>query len=119
MIAPNLCYSEWLRRSWNVGVNSRGGVTKALFINFPFKEMFNIETIPISLFESFPYLIGITAAELWRHLSDMNMIFSHVEQCFDNAKNLENNGMEEICLVTPTLALQAGQPDYGLFLWPI
>ena len=38
--------------------------------------IFDDEKIPVMFFESLPYLTGVTALELWRHLSNTNVIFN-------------------------------------------
>ena len=54
---------------------SRVGVTKAPFVNFSISKTLDLAKLPAGLFESNSYLTGVTAAELRRHLSNMNMIF--------------------------------------------
>ena len=52
------------------------GVTKAPFINFSVSKIFDLAKLLLRLFESHLYLTGATAAELRRHLSNINMIFN-------------------------------------------
>ena len=52
------------------------GVTKAPFVNFSVSRILDLVKAPVRLFESHSYLTGATAAELRRHLSNMNMIFN-------------------------------------------
>ena len=51
------------------------GVTKAPFVNFSVSKIFVVAKVPLRLFESHVYLTGATAAELRRHLSNINAIF--------------------------------------------
>ena len=51
------------------------GVTKAPFVNFSGSEIFDLAKIPLRLFLSQIYLTGATAAELRRHLTNINVIF--------------------------------------------
>ena len=51
------------------------GVTKAPFVNFSVSKIFVVAKVPLRLFESHLYLTGATAAELRRHLSNINAIF--------------------------------------------
>ena len=52
------------------------GVTKAPFVNFPVSKIFDLAKVPVRLFVSHSYLTGVTTAELWQHLSNMNTIFN-------------------------------------------
>ena len=52
------------------------GVTKAPFVNFSVSKIFDLAKVPDRLFESRPYLTGITAAQLRRYLSNINVIFN-------------------------------------------
>ena len=52
------------------------GVTKAPFVNFSVSRIFDLVKAPVRLFKSHSYLTGTTAAELRRHLSNINMIFN-------------------------------------------
>ena len=51
------------------------GVTKAPFANFSVSEIFDLVKVPARFPESHSYLTGVTAAELRRHLPNINMIF--------------------------------------------
>ena len=77
-------------------------VTKAPFVNFSVSKIFVLAKVPLRLFESHLYLTGATAAELQRHLSNINAIFNSVACVLMILKNSENKGSEEIGLVTPT-----------------
>ena len=57
---------------YNPGV----GVTKAPFVDFSVSKIFVLAKVPLRLFESHLYLTGATAAELRRHLSNINAISS-------------------------------------------
>ena len=52
------------------------GVTKAPFVNFSVSKIFDLAKVPVIFFESLLYLTGITAAELRRYLSNINVIFN-------------------------------------------
>ena len=49
------------------------GVTKAPFIIFPVSKIFDFAKITIRFVESHLYSTGVTAAELRRHLSNINV----------------------------------------------
>ena len=63
------------RRLQNSSTSPGVGVTKAPFVNFSISKIFDPAKVPVILFASHSYLIGVTAAELRQHLSNMNMIF--------------------------------------------
>ena len=68
-----------LLRLVNVGYHafpSGVGVTKAPFVNFSVSKIFDLAKVNLRSFESHSYLTGITAAELRRYLSNINMIFN-------------------------------------------
>ena len=52
------------------------GVTKAPFVNFSTSKNFDMAKVPLRLFESSVYLTGAPAAELRRHLSNINVVFN-------------------------------------------
>ena len=52
------------------------GVTKAPFVNFSVSKILDLSKVPLKSFESHSYLTGATAAELRRHLSNINVIFN-------------------------------------------
>ena len=52
------------------------GVTKTLFVNFSVSKMFDLAKVHVRFLESYSYLTGVPAAELRRHLSDINAIFN-------------------------------------------
>ena len=52
------------------------GVTKAPFVNFSVSKIFGLAKVHVRFPESHPYLTGVTAAELRRHLPNMNAIFN-------------------------------------------
>ena len=52
------------------------GVTKAPFANFSLSKIFDLAKVPVRFPESHSYLTGVTAAELRRHLPNMNAIFN-------------------------------------------
>ena len=52
------------------------GLNKALFVNFSVGKIFDLAKVPARLFESRSYLTGISAAELRRYLSNINVIFN-------------------------------------------
>ena len=52
------------------------GVTKAPFVNFSASKIFHLSKVPLKSFESHLSLTGATAAELRRHLSNINVIFN-------------------------------------------
>ena len=75
------------------------GVTKAAFDSFSEIMIFDLVKVPLRLYESHLYLTGATAAELRRHLSNINVIFNNWHVFFGNAESSENNG--ENWLSTP------------------
>ena len=52
------------------------GVTKAPFANFSVSKIFNLAKVPVRFPESHSHLTGVTAAELRRHLPNINVIFN-------------------------------------------
>ena len=58
------------------GVSSGVGVTKNPFANFSVSKIFDLAKVPVRISESQSYLTGVTAAELRRHLPNMNAIFN-------------------------------------------
>ena len=63
--------------AWCCIPNTSGmGVTKAPFVNFSVSKIFNLSKVHLKIFESHLYLAGDTAAELRRHLSNVNVIFN-------------------------------------------
>ena len=68
------CYSddELLRFHWYWG-----GGTKAPFVNFSVSKIFDHAKVPVKFVESHSYLTGVTAAELRRHLTIINVIFNN------------------------------------------
>ena len=52
------------------------GVTKALIVNFSVSKSLDNANEQITFFESHSYMRGVTAAEPWGHLSNMNVIFN-------------------------------------------
>ena len=59
-----------------IGYDAGVGVTKAPFVNFLVSKIFDLAKVPFRLFESHLYLTGVTAAELRRHLPNINVIFN-------------------------------------------
>ena len=76
-------------------------------------KFFNLAKVPLKSLESHLYLTGATAAELWWHLSNINVIFNSYHVFWQCWKILENSGMEEIGLVTPTLGFVLVDLSHG------
>ena len=57
------------------------GVTKAPFANFSVSKIFDLAKVPLKLFESHLYLTGATAAELRRHLPNINHPWCTAPSC--------------------------------------
>ena len=57
-------------------LSSGVGVTKAPFVNFSVSKIFDLAKAHVRFFESHSYLTGVTAAELRRHLPNINVIFN-------------------------------------------
>ena len=53
-----------------------GVLTKAPFVNFSAGKGFDVAKVPVRLFQSNSYLTCITAVELWRHFSNISVIFN-------------------------------------------
>ena len=53
-----------------------GGVIKAPLLNFSVSNIFDLAKVPVTFFESHSYLTGVTAAQLRRHLSNMNVVLN-------------------------------------------
>ena len=75
-IEMSLVYNDGLYpatgKMWKFGV----GVTKAPFVNFSVSRIFDLAKVHVRLFQPHSYLTDVTAAELRRHLPNMNMIFN-------------------------------------------
>ena len=52
------------------------GVTKAPFVNFSVSKIFDCAKVTVRFDVSHSYLTGVTAAELRRHLSNINVLFN-------------------------------------------
>ena len=78
-------------------VAPRGVVTKAHLINFFVKRMLAFVTLPVRCFDSLSYLVGVTAAVLWWHLSYIDVVYNNL--CFHNPENVgkQPNGTNSIC----------------------
>ena len=61
---------------WYCSFKPGVGVTKAPFVNLSVSKILDLSKVPLKLFESHLYLTGATAAELRRHLSNINVIFN-------------------------------------------
>ena len=69
-------YHERFPREFAETARPGVGVTKAPFVNFSASKIFDLAKVPFRLFESHSYLTGVTAAELRRHLPNINVIFN-------------------------------------------
>ena len=69
--APNFCHVQI-----SMPCLARTGVTKAPFVNFSVRKIFDLAKETFTLFESHSYLTGVTAAELRLYLTNMNVIFN-------------------------------------------
>ena len=68
--------ADWMQSSNMAGEILPGvGVTKALFVNFSASKIFDLAKVPVKFLEYHWYLAGVTAAELQRHLPNINVIF--------------------------------------------
>ena len=54
------------------------GVTKAQFVNVSIRTNFAFAKEWTKSFEWCSYLSGVATAKLWRHLTNMNVIFNYV-----------------------------------------
>ena len=61
-------------------------VTKALFVNSSVINFFFFVKSPVTFFQSCWYLAGVTTAQLWWQLSNINMIISGNPVLYDNTK---------------------------------
>ena len=57
-------------------IGPRVGVTQAPFVNFSVNKIFDLAKVLVKFYQSHSYLTDVTGAELWRHLSNINMIFN-------------------------------------------
>ena len=89
------CWCDVTKVMWMIAAvpvkYARGGGTKAPFVDFSVREIFDLVKGPFRLLVSLSYLTGVTAAELRWRLSNINVIFNKY-QCFDNGEKSENNG---------------------------
>ena len=58
-----------------LGISSGVWVTKAPLVNFSVSKIFDLTKVHVTFLESHSYLTGVPAAELRRHLSNINAIF--------------------------------------------
>ena len=54
----------------------RKGVTNVPCVNFSVNKIFDLAKLPVTFFKSHSYLTGVIAAELRRHLPNMNVVFN-------------------------------------------
>ena len=73
----------------------------APLVKFFVKYSFDVAKVPIIFIESHSYLTGVTAAELQRHLSNMNVTLNKQLLFLAMMKKREINGTEEIGFTTP------------------
>ena len=74
---PTMLISSLILSHISVNFMSPGvGVTKAPFVNFSVNKIFDLAKVLLRLFESHLYLASATAAELRRHLPNINVIFN-------------------------------------------
>ena len=52
------------------------GVTKTPFVNLSVSKIFDLSNVSVIFFALHSYLTGVTAVELWRHLSKINVILN-------------------------------------------
>ena len=76
MIFVNTAINQNTGYLLNITFISGVGVTKAPFVNFSVSKIFDLARVLLRLFDSHLYLTGATAAELRRHLSNINVIFN-------------------------------------------
>ena len=69
---------DWVVQGW--------GTTKAPLVNFLVSKSFDLAKATSRFFKPHSYLAGVTAAELWRHLSNMNVIFDRSLVFYDYEK---------------------------------
>ena len=101
-----------LQACWNhqVDTGPGAGITKAPFVNFSV-GIFRIYKSLFRFFESRSYLTSVDAAKLRRHLTDMSVIFQKVTNVLIIPKIWENNGTEEIGLITRIPGLAHNEPQ--------
>ena len=56
-----------------ISVTAGVGVTKAPFVNFTVSKIFDLAKVTVRFVESYSYLTGLCAAQLGRHLSNINV----------------------------------------------
>ena len=99
------------------------GVTKAPFVNFSASKIFDLAEVPVRFFVSHSYLPGVTAAQLRRHLANINVIVNGYCMFWQCCKT---RNITEIGLLTPTPVLCKGchwqsvkqKLDYAYFYKP-
>ena len=62
-----ICNAIWFHLGW--------GLLKAS-IDFSVRKVFYLANVPVRFLQSLSYLAVVTAAELWRYLSNIKVIFS-------------------------------------------
>ena len=66
---------DW-KQIWWSGSRAGAGVTNVPFINFSECKIFDLAKEPVRFFGTHLYLTGVTAAQLRRHLSNINVILN-------------------------------------------
>ena len=93
----NLCTTPIPYSNLRPGV----GVTKAPLVNYSVIKIFDLTNVPVMFIESHSYLTVVTAAELRRHLSNINVIFKIWCIYFDNGDKLGALRSGGNCLSNP------------------
>ena len=70
-----------------------------MFVNCPISKIFNFSKVLVRFLKSHSNLTSVSTVELWRYLSNINVIYNSWSVCL---KIQENNGTEEIGVVTTT-----------------
>ena len=74
--------TESVKEKFAALMTARGGGTKITFVNFSMSKIFDLALVPVWFFESHSYLTSVTAAQLRRHPSNINVIYSTFNVCF-------------------------------------
>ena len=67
--------TESVKEKFATLMTARGGGIKITFVNFSISKIFDLAKVPVWFFESHSYLTSVTAAQLRRHPSNINVIF--------------------------------------------
>ena len=94
--------TEGLAIAWRQCTSPGVGVTEPICSAPLFSSFFRIVETQANYWISHLYLTGVAAAQLWRHLSNMNVIKKNITDTFARSEILLTEKLMHRALVTPT-----------------